>query len=89
MPTRQDARSETHLPLIPSSRRSFWICILAGRRAGRCVRADGFDYIETFYNPTRRRSPLGYLSPACSVRRAGAVSLRWCLLNWRQARIDK
>ena len=23
-----------------------------------------FDYIETFYNPTRRHSSLGYLSPA-------------------------
>ena len=22
-----------------------------------------FDYIETFYNPTRRHSSLGYLSP--------------------------
>ena len=23
-----------------------------------------FDYIETFYNPSRRHSSLGYLSPA-------------------------
>ena len=27
------------------------------------ARADVFDYIETFYNPTRRHSTLGYLSP--------------------------
>jgi transposase InsO family protein len=29
----------------------------------RCTRADVFDYIERFYNPTRRHSTLGYLSP--------------------------
>jgi len=27
------------------------------------ARADVFDYIETFYNPTRRHSTLGYISP--------------------------
>lgn len=27
------------------------------------ARADGFDYIERFYNPQRRHSTLGYLSP--------------------------
>ena len=27
------------------------------------VRADVFDYIERFYNPRRRHSTLGYLSP--------------------------
>lgn len=27
------------------------------------ARADVFDYIERFYNPTRRHSTLGYLSP--------------------------
>jgi putative transposase len=27
------------------------------------ARADVFDYIEVFYNPTRRHSTLGYLSP--------------------------
>ena len=26
-------------------------------------RADVFDYIERFYNPRRRHSKLGYLSP--------------------------
>ena len=32
------------------------------RRRGQ-ARADVFDYIERFYNPTRRHSTLGYLSP--------------------------
>jgi len=27
------------------------------------VKADVFDYIERFYNPTRRHSTLGYVSP--------------------------
>ncbi|GHH16847.1 hypothetical protein GCM10008023_21340 [Sphingomonas glacialis] len=27
------------------------------------ARQDVFDYIERFYNPTRRHSTLGYLSP--------------------------
>src|SRR3712207_7209739 len=33
------------------------------RLAGDTARADVFDYIERFYNPTRRHSTLGYLSP--------------------------
>jgi putative transposase len=28
------------------------------------ARADVFDYIERFYNATRRHSTIGYLSPA-------------------------
>lgn len=43
---------------------------LKTERVGRKVyrsreqeRADVFDYIERFYNPTRRRSTLGYVSP--------------------------
>jgi putative transposase len=27
------------------------------------LRADVFDYIERFYNPQRRHSTLGYISP--------------------------
>lgn len=27
------------------------------------ARADVFDFIECFYNPTRRHSPLGYVRP--------------------------
>ena len=34
------------------------------------ARADVFDYIERFYNPTRRHSKLGYLSPMAFEERA-------------------
>jgi len=33
------------------------------RRSRDEARADVFDYIERFYNPRRRHSTLGYLSP--------------------------
>jgi putative transposase len=36
------------------------VAIPIGRRAAELI---VFDYIETFYNPTRRHSSLGYLSP--------------------------
>lgn len=32
-------------------------------RARAQAKTDVFDYIECFYNPTRRHSTLGYLSP--------------------------
>jgi putative transposase len=34
------------------------------------ARADMFDYVERFYNPTRRHSTLGYLSPMDYERQA-------------------
>ena len=34
------------------------------------ARAEVFDYIERFYNPTRRHSTLGYLSPIDFERQA-------------------
>jgi putative transposase len=34
------------------------------------ARQDVFDYIERFYNPTRRHSTLGYLSPMDSEKQA-------------------
>ena len=34
------------------------------------ARADIFDYIERFYNPTRRHSTIGYLSPMQYEERA-------------------
>lgn len=37
------------------------------------AKADVFDYIECFYNPTRRHSTLGYLSPIDFEREAGAA----------------
>jgi len=36
-------------------------------------KADVFDYIECFYNPTRRHSTLGYLSPIDFEREAGVA----------------
>jgi len=38
------------------------------------ARRDVFEYIEMFYNPSRRHSTLGYVSPAEFERRAGAVN---------------
>ena len=35
------------------------------------ARADVFDYIERFYNLTRRHSTLGYLSPMDFEKKAG------------------
>jgi putative transposase len=32
-------------------------------RTRQDARADVFDYIERFYNPTRRHSTIGYVSP--------------------------
>lgn len=37
------------------------------------ARADVFDYIERFYNPTRRHSTLDYLSPMDFGREAGVA----------------
>ena len=35
------------------------------------AKADFFDYIERFYNPKRRHSTLGYLSPVEFEKKAG------------------
>ena len=35
------------------------------------ARADVFDYIERFYNPKRRHSTIGYVSPMEFERQAG------------------
>jgi putative transposase len=49
---------------------SFFSSLKTERVAGKVyptrdqARADVFDYIERFYNPKRRHSTLGYLSPA-------------------------
>jgi putative transposase len=40
-------------------------------RTGNEARADVFDYIERFYNATRRHSTIGYLSPVESERKVG------------------
>jgi putative transposase len=53
---------------------------LKTERVGRKVyrsrdeaRADVFDYIERFYNPTRRHSTIGYVSPIDFEREAGVA----------------
>lgn len=35
------------------------------------AKADVFDYIERFYNPKRRRSTIGYITPMEFERQAG------------------
>lgn len=51
------------------------------------AKADVFDYVECFYNPTRRHSTLGYLSPIDFEREAGVaqMSLSRCPPNRQQA----
>ena len=38
-------------------------------RTRKQARADVFDYIECFYNPKRRHSTIGYLSPVAFEER--------------------
>jgi putative transposase len=40
-------------------------------RSRNAARADVFDYIERFYNTTRRHSTIGYLSPVEFERKVG------------------
>jgi Integrase core domain len=39
-----------------------------------------FDYIERFYNPKRRRSTIGYLSPMEFERQAAPCTLGMALM---------
>jgi putative transposase len=41
-------------------------------RTRDAARAEVFDYIERFYNPTRRHSAIGYLSPVAFERLASS-----------------
>ena len=50
------------------------------------VRADVFSYIEQFYNPRRRHSTLGYVSPMEYEKQAG-IRLTRCTLILGQATI--
>ena len=57
-----------------------FFCSLKTERVGKKVyrtraqaKADVFDYIECFYNPTRRHSTLGYLSPIDFEMEAGVA----------------
>lgn len=38
------------------------------KRARDAARAEVFDYIERFYNPRRRHSAIGYVSPVAFER---------------------
>ena len=56
---------------------SFFSSLKTERTANKTYRtrdeakADVFDYIERFYNPRRRHSTIGYLSPMEFERQAG------------------
>ena len=50
------------------------------------AKADVFDYIECFYNPKRRHSTIGYLSPG-RVRNESGISLSGCQPNRLQANL--
>jgi putative transposase len=52
------------------------------------ARADVFDYIERFYNATRRHSTIGYLSPV-EFERNGGISLTGCPSNRQQLKLLK
>jgi len=53
-------------------------------RSREQARADVFDYIERFYNPMRRHSTLGYVSPVQFEQ--AQKSLGWCQPNRQQPR---
>jgi len=48
------------------------------------ARADVFDYVERFYNPRRRHSTIGYLSPVVFENLASSGST-WPALAFRAA----
>jgi putative transposase len=47
------------------------------------ARADVFDYVERFYNPRRRHSTLGYLSPVEFEMQAASASSMWAASSMR------
>jgi putative transposase len=52
---------------------SFFSSLKTERTARKMYRTDVFDYIERFYNPKRRHSTMGYLSPMEFERQTGLV----------------
>ena len=69
-----DGRSE---PADNAAMESFFSSLKTERTARKLYRtrdeakADVFDYIERFYNPKRRHSRVGYMSPMEFERQAG------------------
>jgi putative transposase len=45
----------------------------SGYRTRADAKSDVFDYIERFYNPKRRHSTIGYLSPVEFETKAGVA----------------
>ena len=62
---------------LPPDLESFFSSLKTERTARKMYRtrddakADVFDYIERFYNPKRRHSTIGYLSPMEFEQQAG------------------
>jgi transposase InsO family protein len=56
-------RTDICLHINPANRRSLEAIIADRNRASKASKAIG-QYIEGFYNPRRRHSSLGYVSPA-------------------------
>jgi len=50
--------------------------------------ADVFDYIERFYNPKRRHSTIGYMSPMEFERQAGFQSIQRARLYEAAGRLE-
>ena len=72
------ARPRPHQSLDPMQSAAHTLSSLKTERTGQKTyrsrdeaKADVFDYIERFYNPKRRHSTMGYLSPMEFERRAG------------------
>jgi transposase InsO family protein len=56
-------RGTMRSPGAPSHRRETERLSRKQHRTRDGLRADVFDYIERFYNPKRRHSTIGYISP--------------------------
>ena len=73
----QRAATLTHRLLAFARRQPFFSSLKTERTARKVYRsrneakADVFDYIERFYNPKRRHSTIGYLSPIEFERKVG------------------
>jgi putative transposase len=80
MPTRRwsTVRSSSYFYIWDNAAMESFFSSLKTERTGHKTyrtpddaRADVFDYIERFYNPKRRHSTIGYVSPMEFERQAG------------------